>query len=161
MINQYTVRYGQNYKVGLAIVLPSLLLIPFILVIAEFKFIQEWMLWLIIFGFLGFVISLSMWLVFRVYPIASLHINQNEISLLFKRSGFPGPSNFSFYITDVDSFTQNEIGGREYFIIETRNPFRKFQISSASNSLDDTLSFEEAMLKVSKLVNKAGDRKLN
>lgn len=154
-------RYGQNYKVGLAIVLPSLLLIPFILLIAEFKFIQEWLLWLIIFGFLGFVISLSMWLVFRVYPLTTLIINQNEISLLFKRSGFPGPSNFSFYITDVYSFTQNEIGGREYFIIETQNPFRKFQISSASNSLDDILSFEEAMLQISEMIKKAGDRKLN
>ena len=154
-------RYGQNYKVGLAIVLPSLLLIPFIYFMAEFNSIHEWLLWLIIFGFLGFVISFSMWLVFRVYPLATLIINQNEISLLFKRSGFPGPSNFSFFIIDVDSFSQNEIGGREYFIIETRSPFRKFQISSASNSLDDILSFEEARVLLGEMVIKKGDCKLN
>jgi len=161
MINQYTVRYGRNYKVGLAIVLPSFLLIPFIYLLAEFKSIQEWLLWLIIFGFLGFVISLSLWLVFRVYPIASLNLNHNEISLIFKRSGFPGPSNFSFFITDVDSFTQNEIGGAQYCIIKTRNPFRKFQISSASNSLDDTLSFEEARVRLNEMMIKRTDQLIN
>ena len=102
-----------------------------------------------------------MWLVYRVYPIASLNINQTEINLIFKRSGFPGPSNFSFLIRDVNSFSQNEIGGREYFIIETRSPFRKFQISPASNSLDDILSFEEARVLLGEMVIKTGDRKLN
>lgn len=145
MINQYIVRYGRNYKLGLAIVLPSLLLVPFIIFLSAFKSLQEWMLWLIIFGFLGIVISLSMWLVFRVYPLATIIITQNEISLLFKRSGLPGPSDFSIYISDIHSFTRHQIGGNDYFLFETRNPFRKFQVSAASDSLEDIISFYEAM----------------
>lgn len=155
MVKQFPVRYGRNYKIVLAIVLPCLLIVPFILWMQNYKSIEEWKIWLIIFTFLGSVISLSLWLVLQTYPRALFSINKNEISLSFERSNFLNPSNFSFNAIDIKSFTLGEIGGDEYYIFETRNPSRKFQVSPSSRQEEDLLSFNEAMVEISEMVNKA------
>ena len=155
MLKQFSVRYGRNYKVVLAIVLPSLLIVPFIFLIQGFKSLEEWKVWLIIYGFLGMLISLTLWLTFRVYPSTILSINKNEISLSFERTNFISPSDFSFNISDIISFTRRDIGGDEYFLFKTRNPIRKFQVSSSSKSFEDLVSFDEAMLEISEMVYKS------
>ncbi len=42
----------------------------------------------------------------------------------------------------------------EYFLIETQNPKRKFQISAYSNSIEDLTTFKEAMFAINEMVNK-------
>lgn len=153
MIKQYTIRYGHNYKVLLAIVLPSLLIIPFILLVQFLPEMEEWKIWLIIFAFLSALISLTLWLVMRIYPTTLLTIDSDKISLSFKNINFLSPADFSFNIADITSMTSGEIGGDEYFIFEVRNPDCKFQVSPASNEIDDFLSFNEAMVEISEKVN--------
>ncbi len=157
MLKQFSVRYGRNYKVVLAIVLPCLLIVPFIFIMQALKFIEEWKVWFIIIGFLGGIIGLALWLAFRVYPSATLGINKNEISLSFKQTGFLSPVDFSFGIPDIISFTRNETGGGVYFLFKTQKPFRKFQVSSSSNSIEDTISFNEVMFEISEMVNSANN----
>lgn len=157
MIKQFSVRYGRNYKVVLALVLPCLLILPFILWMQRYPPHEEWKIWLTIFIFLGAVISLSIWLAVRSYPPTVLSINDNEISLSFDHTKFLSPSDFSFYITDITSFNRREIRGDEYFIFETSNPSRKFQISSASYEVENFLSFNEAMVEISEMVNKQNE----
>ncbi len=158
MVKQFTVRYGRNYKIVLAIVLPCLLIVPFILWMQNQKSNEEWIIWLNIFAFLIAVIFLSLWLVLQTYPRALFSINKNEISLSFERSNFLNPSNFSFNVIDIKSFTLGKIGGDEYYVFETRNPSRKFQISASSRQLEDLLSFNEAMVEISEMVNKAAQK---
>lgn len=153
MLKQFPVRYGRNYKVVLAIVLPCLLIVPFIMLLHGYKPLEEWKVWLIVFAFLGLVISLSVWLTLRVYPKTVLSINSNEISLSFDQNNFLSPTDFNFDIADIISFTQHEIKGGEYFLFETQNPIRKFQVSSSSNSVEDLLSFNEAMTEISEIVS--------
>ena len=153
----FAVRYGRNYKVVLAIILPCLLIIPFVLLLQVFKSLEEWKIWLIIFVFLGAVISLCLWLVLRVYPPTELNINENEISLSFAHRNFLSPADFSFNVADITSFTRHEIRGDEYFVFETRNPARKFQISPSSDSIDDFLSFNEALTAIGEAVNKVNN----
>ena len=143
----------------LAVVLPSLLIVPFIFVLQRFKPLEEWKVWIIIYGFLGGIIALSLWLAFRTYPTSILSINNNEINLSFKRTSFLSPPDFSFSISDIKSFRRSEIGGYEYYIFEIQNPFRKFQVSSASNSFEDLVSLDEAMLEISELVSKTNKPK--
>ena len=159
MSKQFSVRYGRNYKVVLAIVLPGLLIAPFILLMQEYKPLEEWKIWLIIFGFLGSVISLSIWLATRVYPPTILSITENKIDLTFEPWRFLSPSDFSFYISDITSFTEKEIGTDTYYLFEVQNPYRKFQISSASYAIEDSLSFNEAMVEISEMVNQLNESK--
>ena len=152
MVKQFKVRYGRNYKVVLAIVLPNLLIAPFIWLMLRFQSLEEWKLWLIIYIFLGGLISFSIWLALRVYPSTVLSINKKEISLSFSRDNFLSPKDFSFNVSQITSFTNKEIREVEYFIFETRNPRRKFQISSSSYKVEDFLSFNEAMVEISEMV---------
>lgn len=154
MTKEFQVRYGRNYKVVLAIVLPCLLIVPFIYILQSFKDMEEWKLMVIIYSFLGGIISLALWLVLRTYPPTILGINNNEISLSFKQTGFLSTSNFSFSISDIVSLNHYEMEDSEYFLIETQNPKRKFQISAYSNSIEDLTSFKEAMFEINELVNK-------
>lgn len=152
MVKQFNVRYGRNYKVVLAIVLPNLLIVPFIWLMLRFPSLEEWKLWLIIFTFLGCLISFSIWLALRVYPPTVFSINKKEISLSFSPGNFFSPKDFSFNVSQITSFTNKEIREVEYFIFETRNPYRKFQISQSSYKVEDFLSFNEAMVEISEMV---------
>ncbi|MBC7915983.1 MAG: hypothetical protein H7Y07_17875 [Pyrinomonadaceae bacterium] len=152
MFNQYQVRYGRNYKVVLAIVLPSLLIVPFILVLRMYPSLEEWKVWTIIITFLGAISFLSVWLAIRVYPPTILGINGDTISFSFKRADFLSPSDFSFKVADITSITPREIRGDQYYIFEISNPSRKFQVSSASYDWEDSLSFEEAMAEIGEMV---------
>ena len=152
MVNQFKVRYGRNYRVVLAIVLPNLLIAPFIWLMLRFPSLEEWKLWLIIYIFLGGLISFSIWLALRVYPPAVFRISKNEISLSFAPGNFLSPKDFSFNVSQITTFTRAEIRGDEYFIIEVRNPHRKFQISPSTYKVEDFLSFNEAMVEISEMV---------
>lgn len=145
MFKQFPVRYGRNYKVVLAIILPSLAIVPFIFWMQGFKSLEEWKIWLIIFVFLGVIIIMSIWLAMRVYPEAILTINKDEISFSFTAGKLMSPVDFSFNLSDITSFKRHEINGAEYFLFETQNPYRKFQISASTSSVEDLLSFNEAM----------------
>ena len=151
---QVNIRYGRNYKVVLAIVLPCLLIWPFILLMQQFKSLEEWQVWVIIYAFLGVIISLTLWLVLNVYPKATLSFYRDEISLTFKPGIFPGPSGFSFFLPDIISLTLHQIGGDGYYVFETRNPKRKFQVSPVSRSLEELTSFNEMMEEIREKINR-------
>jgi len=157
MVKEFRVRYGRNYKVVLAIVLPCLLIVPFILIMQAFPFLEEWKIWTLIYAFLGCLILFSLWLVMRVYPSTILRIRNNEIDLSFNHRHFFSPTDFSFTVDDIITFHRKELGGDEYFMIETGNPRRKFQISASSNEEEDELSFNEAMYEISEMM---GGRKI-
>lgn len=155
MVKKFNVRYGRNYKVVLAIVLPNLLIAPFIWLMLGYQSLEEWKLWLIIFIFLGCLISFSIWLALRVYPPTVFKISKKEISLSFAPGNFLSPKDFSFNVSQITSFNSKEIRGDEYFIFETHNPYRKFQISQSSYKVEDFLSFNEAMVEISEQVKAA------
>jgi hypothetical protein len=142
---QLSVRYGRNYLVVLAIVCPSLLIIPFIFILTLFPHLAEWQIWVTIFTFIASIIALSFWLIFNIYPIAVLNIRNAEISLTFKRSRLFGPASFSFYSSDIKQIKEYTMGSANYIIVETANPSRKFQISASSYKPEDILEFESAL----------------
>lgn len=154
MVKEFQIRYGRFYKIIIAIILPSFLIAPFILLLHRFgKSFEEWQVWITIFSFLGFIILLSIWLVFQVYPMAILSINKNELSLTFKQQFSLLNTNFTFTIEDITDFKELEIAGAAYFVFETRNPTRKFQISALRNTVDDILLFNEAMAEISEMLS--------
>ena len=153
MIKEFQVRYGRNYKVVLTIVLPCLLIGPFIYGMQMMPEMEEWKVFVIIYAFLGVIIGFSIWLAMRVYPPTTLYINRNEISLVFNRDNLLAPSDFRFKMEDITSFTKGEIRGDEYFIFETCNPSRKFQISASTYKVEDMLDFNEAMAEISEMLN--------
>jgi hypothetical protein len=148
----FPVRYGSNYKVVMAIVLPCLLIWPFIEAMQLIPPLEEWQLWLAIFVFLGIIIAFSIWLAMRVYPSATLSVSNNQVSLKFDANNFLSPTDFSFPISDITAFTRGELGGDEYFVITTQNPRRKFQLSASTYSVEDMLLFNEAMVLISEKV---------
>lgn len=143
MLKEIQVRYGQVYTLIPAIIGPALLVVPFILLMQKFHNLSDWKVWLIILSFLGALIFITLQLVLRVYPRAILSIHNHRIQLNFKTSIIPWPSTFSFPLSDILSLTRHEIGEDEYYVVRTKNPNRKFQVSAASGSLEDTASFRE------------------
>ncbi|HOZ91262.1 MAG TPA: hypothetical protein PKX59_10115 [Bacteroidia bacterium] len=148
----FPIRYGRNYKVVMAIVLPCLLIWPFIEALQLIKPLEEWLLWVSIFGFLGIISAFSVWLATRVYPEATLSIHNNQVSLKFNSSNFLSPADFTFTIADITSFTRGEVGSDEYYIIITQNPRRKFQLSASTYKVEDMLLFNQAMVEISEKV---------
>jgi hypothetical protein len=126
---------------------------PFILYMQGQHSLKEWEVWFIIFAFLACLITFSIWLVIRVYPPAIFSIDKDRISLSFNPGNSLSPTDFSFIISEIKSFTRGEIKGEEYFVFETRNPARKFQISPFSHKVEDLLSFNEAMVEISGMIN--------
>jgi hypothetical protein len=52
---------------------------------------------------------------------------------------------------------EHTIGSATYFMVETTNPSRKFQISAKSYSLEDSLEFESALFALQKLAKTKSD----
>lgn len=143
--NEFPARVGQIYKVVLAIILPCLLIVPFIYFLQHVHFNEEWCLWVVIIVFLSMLITLSLWLVLHSYPKALISIQETTIDIRFKKQLFFGRKNTSLYFSDIISFTNKQLGGDEYFVIKTKNPNRKLQISPSSNNVNDLLAFEQAI----------------
>lgn len=160
MSHEYPLRYGRNYKVVLAIILPCLLIIPFVFLMQNevLKFLAEWQIWTIVFLFLGLLIALCLLLVLSVYPAAVLVISGDELSIQFERRYWFSPANFSFKFDEIVSFTSNFIGTDEYFIIKTKNPSRTFQISVISRSIEDIDSFGKVTMLINAHLN--GQKKI-
>ncbi len=152
MRKSFPVRYGRNYKVVMAIVLPCITILPFIKAMQLLQPLSEWQLWTSIFLFLGIIITFSIWLAKRVYPPATLSINNEQISLKFDSSNYLSPADFTFSIADITAFTRGEIRGDEYFVFTTQNPRRKFQISASTYTMEDLLLFNEVMTEISEKV---------
>lgn len=149
MVKEFPVRYGHVYKVVLAILLPCFLIIPFIFIMTNFRSLEEWEVWVLIYSFLGF----SLWLALNAYPKAMFCIRQKEISLVFNRDNILAPKDFSFNVSEIAVFKLGIIGGDDYFIFETQNPSCKFQVSAISYKVEDMLDFNEAMAEISEMVN--------
>jgi hypothetical protein len=81
-----------------------------------------------------------------------MSIDKDQVSLKFDPSNFLSPSDFTFPISDITSFTLGEIRGDEYYVITTQNPRRKFQISASTYNVEDMLLFNEAMAEISEKV---------
>ena len=150
--NEFPVRFGRNYKIVLAIVLPCLLIVPFIFILQWYHPKEEWSIWVIIFLFLAMLITLCLWLVLRLYPKAVISIRQDAMAIHFQKQAFYSPANISLYFSDITSFTNRRLGGDEYYVIKTKNPKRKFQLSPLSNSVNDLLAFEQAMLQIAEKI---------
>ncbi len=146
--NEFPARVGQIYKVVLAIILPCLLIVPFIYFLQYVRFKEEWFLWIVIVVFLAMLITLSLWLVLHSYPKALISIQETTIDIRFKKQLFFGRKNISFYFSDIISCTSKQLGDDEYFVIKTKNPNRKLQISASSNNEHDLVAFERAMLQI-------------
>jgi hypothetical protein len=154
MSKQFSVRCGNTYKVVLAIILPCILIVPFIFLMQNYKPMAELKAWFIVFAFLGVLIFSSKWLALKIYPTAVLSISKNEISLVFDSGNFLSPSNFSFNFSDINSLTSEKIMDGKYFTFQTKNPVRNFQVSLSTNDIDDLLSFIQAMAEINEIVNK-------
>lgn len=162
MVTEFKVRFGRNYKVVLAIVLPGLLVAPLIMAMQLLPDLEEWQIWLIIFSFLTIMISFSVWMALRVYPPCVMRIDGNRISMTFNANHSFRPADFSFYINDITFFERGEIRGDEFYVIRIRNPRRTFQLSADAYEVDAYLSFNQAMVEISEKINaekgKRGDR---
>ena len=150
--NEFSVRIGRNYKIVLAITLPCLLIVPFIFILQWYHPKEEWSVWVIIFIFLAMLITLCLWLVLRLYPKAIIRFGQDGIEIQFQKQVFYRRANISLNFSDIISFTNRQLGGDEYYVVKTKNPKRKFQLSPVSDSENNLLAFEQAMLQIAEKI---------
>ena len=146
MNSSYPVRYGRNYRVVLAIVLPALSIVPFIFIMRLFTFENELQEYIAIYLFLAVLAVCTLWLVKNIYPKAIVGVQGEQISIHFPEHNFLSPANFSFQISDITSHTIGSIGTDEYLLLELKNPPRKFQISPRSYSEEDTDAYNSVVV---------------
>lgn len=152
MAKQISVRYGRNYQIVLGIVLPCLLIVPFIQIMQAYKNLEEWKVWTFIFLFLGLIVSLCLWIVLKAYPPAMLSISNQTITLSFNRWSLFSRTDFSFRIADITSFSRKEINGDEYVVFKIKHPARTFQISAHSYDWEDSLAFSNTIDEIAEML---------
>ncbi|WP_445748929.1 hypothetical protein [Polaribacter sp.] len=168
-MNSYNVRYINNYKIALAIILPTLLTIyPFILLMQQFPKLDALQSYLIIFLFLGAVILLTFWLIKALNPKVNVIISETEIKIQFPRNNLFYPSNFTFKTTEICSFSyvnsfdfkslkngspyKNHLYGDYYLLIKTNVKPRKLQFSAITYDFEDQRNIENVAKQLSKII---------
>jgi len=153
---KYEVRYGNSYKIVLAIVLPSLFTIyPFILLMQFFPNLNDIEMYIVIYLFLGLLIAITLWLVLNIYPKAILGIGENEISITFFKKNLLSPNDFTVKSSQIKQimskttpdykglkssrYIKFEWKGDNYLLFETTIHPHKFQLSAASYSDEESL----------------------
>ena len=147
-VRSLTVRFGRNHHVVLAIVMPPLLIAPFIIVLRYFGPWPEWLLWTVISMFSIAVMASSVWLAMRVYPQATITFLGDRRQVEFETKGFPGPRDFTFGLSDIRSVKRRTIMGVPYHVFTLRNG-RVFQLSpvvAGSEDLHELFDEEMKML---------------
>jgi hypothetical protein len=152
-MKQYTVRYGHVYKIIVAIVGLSLSIVPFIWLMHLYVKVNDWQTYVIIFSFLAVLFLFILWVVLRIYPKATLYINENEISLSFTEYSFLKPDDFSVKIKDITYLTPLKITGNDSVVFITKNPSRKFRLSAPSYNSLEYEEFNMAMTEIREMVN--------
>lgn len=152
-MKQYTVRYGHVYKIIIAIVGLSLSILPFIWLMRLYVKTNEWQTYVIIFAFLAVLFLFVIWVVLRIYPKATLYINEKEISLSFTEYSFLKPDDFIVKINDIIYLTPLNINGNDSVVFKTKNPSRKFRLSAPSYKLQEYEEFNIAMAEIREMVN--------
>lgn len=147
--SQHAVRYGRNYRIILAIVLPCLGIAPFIWIAQYIKLPEEWQEYVLIYAFLGLLITIVFWLIKNVYPKATLIIGDNYFSVNFVKKGLFKHRDFSVNLDDVIRFNTGDMAGDDYIRFKTKNPNRTFQLTARTHSEEHNNEFQTAMWKLS------------
>jgi hypothetical protein len=165
------VRYGNNYKIVLAIVLPMLLTVyPFILLMQGFSTLNIWQFYLIIYLFLGFVILFTLWLVKKIYTTVIVSINNTEIKIEFLQKNLFSPSDFTLKTHEIKSVSckntldfkslkngsivRNISNGDSCLIVKTSIKPSKFQLSAFTYTLEDQNNFDKIVSEIAKFAER-------
>ena len=145
---RFTVRCGRNHHVVLAIASPPMLIVPFIFALRYFGPWPEWLLWTVISMFSIAVMAAGVWLAMRVYPQATITMQEAQRQVEFETKGFPGPEDFTFSLSDIRSVRRKAILGVPYHVFTLRSG-RVFQLSpvvAGSEDLHELFDEEMKML---------------
>ncbi len=141
----FRVRLAQAWKVVLAIVLPSLLILPGIFLLAKIRGLPESVVFgaitVMVFGLCG----ASIWLVFRSIARVDYSIEGMQHRVDVVRPNFLTVGSFDFATEEVTGFQVGRSNERLYFTLMLRGYPGKFSINAASDRPEDVAEFEELM----------------
>jgi hypothetical protein len=151
----YTVRFPNFNKIVWAIILPPLLIWPFIeLMIKYAPNLNEWESYLIIFAFLGLIILVVLYLAIRQSsPIVNVSIENGILQFHFPYRNLWGTSSFEIKVEEIQNFSIEESWPDYYFTIKcSRAPYR-FNISADSRSVESAKQFGKLIVLVAEEVD--------
>ncbi|MCW5908599.1 MAG: hypothetical protein KIS94_12125 [Chitinophagales bacterium] len=145
-MQQFPVRYGQIWKVVVAMVAPPLVTVaPFVQAMRQLPSLPEWAVYAVIFAFLGLLFSFTLWLVLSIYPKALLQIGDDEIYLIFDASNWLHPRDFSIKMNNITYMSAQDAVVTDSVQLKAKNPYRRFRLSARSYNADDYAAFNEAV----------------
>ena len=144
----FRVRLAQAWKVVFALVLPSLLVVPGIWGLAQFRGLSEAMVGVAITVMVLAVCGASVWLVFRAIPHVDYSVEGERHQVEVLRPNFLSVRSFSFGIGEVTGFEVGQAEGKLYFTLTVRGYPGKFSINADSNREGDVEKFRELLLLV-------------
>ncbi|MBM3178271.1 MAG: hypothetical protein FJZ78_09715 [Bacteroidetes bacterium] len=145
------VRAGKLKFLFPAMVLPSLLVVPFIFILRMIKPEDEWLVWVVIFSFLGALVAMVILLASRVYSPAEVIIKEKTIEVKFMSPGNWVMRDVTFPISDLKSVVERPVGDYKFLDVSVRISQLRFQIGPAKNKIEDLLAFEELVALLSEI----------
>lgn len=139
----YRVKLVQSYKVVLAIIFPPLFILPFIVVMTQFRDLPDWAVWLAIVTFMAACISSVLYLVrqLSIKVVYTIEGSQHHIEIV--QPSILSPSSFSFETQSIRNFATDTTDNGTYASLHITTYPGKFNIEANSKSEEDTNAFYE------------------
>ncbi len=141
-------RLVQAWKIVLALVLPPLLILPGILLLAQFRGLPDSVVGGAITVMVLSVCGATLWLVFRCIAQVDYSVEGERHQVAVLRPTFLSVRSFAFGIGEVTGFQVGQSKGRLYFTVTLGAYPGKFSINADSDREGDVAQFKELLLLV-------------
>lgn len=138
-----SVRYTKNFYPLLLLLLPVGLIIPFIQWLRQLGKLDTWLVYTLIFIFLGLMILLVAWLGRQLFPKSTLQLNGDALIVSVPRRLWLAPVIRTVHFKDIQYLDRRYI--RNDFYYELTTVHGRFLLFQASYSYEDYTLFKEAM----------------
>lgn len=143
-MQEFTLRFSRTYPIILAIVLPCLLIVPFIFLMATyFPDLSEGAALTVIFTFMGVMLGIVFLLIKLSIPKVKVTVYADSLQFRFISSSPFGPGDFRLRLADIKAGFVHDGEGGPYISLRCRTRPRRFNLSAVSSKEKDQEHFVE------------------
>ncbi len=145
-MKKYKINYNKTINIVLALILPSLTIIPVLVLLAMYmSHLPDWGVGSIIAFFMVGIGLYTFYIIKKISPKGILTLRDDGFVVEFSETGFFVPGPFEIKIKDITNFFAEGNNAGYYMSFTTDIYPAKFNIGSVSKKEEDLASFTELM----------------
>ncbi len=157
---QYSITYNKTSNVYMAIIFPSLTIVPLFLLIAfKLPTLPDWGLISLVSAILAIAIAFTLYMVKRISPKGMLTLNDTGFVIEFFNKDMFTPGTIEITTNDITNFYPGENNGNCYLNFSTTTKPSNFSISAYSKTDEDKDAFGDLMMAIATLIDKKNETK--